>query len=116
MIYAYPLMDHVICLDCQSMYITDWEGQGLSLIHFHFITENEVDEIKKIINQSTMLKTKTDVSYRFHPENGYNEAKKWLQEIGEWEYVNSHGFSTDGWSIIATANSMWDKRNVNNIK
>ena len=51
------------------------------------------------------------VSYRFHPQTGYDDAKKWLQEIGKWEYVSTHGFSTDGWSIIATANTMWDKRN-----
>lgn len=52
------------------------------------------------------------VSYRFqYTTAGYEEAKKWLQEIGEWEYVSTHGFSTDGWSIVATANAIWDKRN-----
>ena len=51
------------------------------------------------------------IHYHFHPQKGYNEAKKWLQEIGEWNYVNTHGFSTDGWSIIATANAIWDKQN-----
>lgn len=53
------------------------------------------------------------VDYHFHPEKGYAEAQKWLKEIGEWEYVSTHGSSTDGWSIIATANSIWDKRNGN---
>jgi hypothetical protein len=47
----------------------------------------------------------------FHPTKDYDKAKAWLQEIDKWEYVNSHGFSTDGWSIIATANAMWDKQN-----
>lgn len=51
------------------------------------------------------------VNYRFHPEKGYSEAKTYLEEIGEWDYVSTHGFSTDGWTIIATANSIWDKRN-----
>ena len=50
-------------------------------------------------------------SPHFHPEKGYEEAKEWLQEIGKWDYVSTHGFSTDGWSIIATANAIWDKRN-----
>jgi|AntRauTorckE6833_2_1112554.scaffolds.fasta_scaffold68806_3 hypothetical protein len=51
------------------------------------------------------------VNYRFHPEKGYSEAKAYLEEIGEWDYVSTHGFSTDGWTIIATANSIWDKLN-----
>jgi len=51
------------------------------------------------------------VSYRFHPIEGYSEARIYLKAIGEWDYVRTHGFSTDGWSIIATANSIWDDRN-----
>lgn len=57
------------------------------------------------------LYTINGVPCRFHPELGYNEAEKWLREIGEWDYVSTHGFSTDGWSIIATANAMWNQRN-----
>ena len=52
----------------------------------------------------------SDEHNHFHPEEGYKEAKKWLQEIGEWDYVSTHGFSADGWSIIATANVMWNKQ------
>lgn len=46
--------------------------------------------------------------FEFTPE-GYLEAKKWLEEIGQWEYISKHGFSVDGWSIIETANSIWKK-------
>ena len=54
----------------------------------------------------------TDEHNHFHPDKeGYEEAKKWLKEIGEWDYVSTHGLSTDGWSIVATANAMWNKRN-----
>jgi hypothetical protein len=46
---------------------------------------------------------------------GYLEAKKWLQDIGEWDRVSNQGFSnqgfsTDGWSITQTANIIWDKQ------
>jgi hypothetical protein len=51
------------------------------------------------------------IDYHFHPEKGYSEAKAYLEKIGEWDYVSTHGFSTDGWTIIATSNSIWDKRN-----
>ena len=40
---------------------------------------------------------------------GYLEAQKWLQEINEWEYISTHGFSTDGYSIVNTANSIWNR-------
>ena len=55
------------------------------------------------------------IKHRFHPEKGYSEAKAYLEEIGEWDYVSSHGFSTDGWSIIASANAIWDKNNNEGI-
>lgn len=42
--------------------------------------------------------------------DGYIEAEKWLKDIGVWEKVSTGGFSTDGFSIIATANSMWEQR------
>jgi len=42
---------------------------------------------------------------------GYSSAQAWLKEIGEWEWVSTSGFSTDGWSIIETANVIWEKRN-----
>jgi hypothetical protein len=51
-----------------------------------------------------------DRHFPLTPE-GYLDAKKWLVEIGEWDYVSTHGFSVDGWSIIDTANLMWSKRN-----
>ena len=53
-----------------------------------------------------------DVSRRFSLDtNGYQEAKNWLKEIGQWEYVSTHGFSTDGYSIVEEANAIWNKRN-----
>jgi len=54
----------------------------------------------------------TNVSRRFSLDtNGYQEAKNWLKEIGQWEYVSTHGFSTDGYSIVEEANAIWNKRN-----
>ena len=41
---------------------------------------------------------------------GYTKAKKWLKEVGEWEYVSTHGFSTDGWSIVDVANSIYRRK------
>lgn len=38
---------------------------------------------------------------------GYRQAEAWLREIGAWDYVSAHGFSTDGFSITETANAMW---------
>lgn len=39
---------------------------------------------------------------------GYMQAKKWLKSIGKWEEVSTRGFSTDGWSIVAAANSIFN--------
>ncbi len=55
---------------------------------------------------------KTDVSRRFSFDaEGYSAAQAWLKEIGEWERVSTYGFSTDGWSIVETANVIWETRN-----
>jgi hypothetical protein len=51
------------------------------------------------------------IEYHFHPTKDYDKAKAWLQEIGKWDYISTHGFSTDGWSIISTANSIWNNMN-----
>lgn len=40
---------------------------------------------------------------------GYNKAKEWLIEIGEWDRISTTGFSVDGWSIIESANVLWKK-------
>ena len=40
---------------------------------------------------------------------GYKSAKKWLQEIGEWENVVKNSFSLDGWTIVEAANKMYPK-------
>lgn len=44
---------------------------------------------------------------------GYLEAKKWLEDIEEWDRVSNHGFSTDGWSITYSANILWEQKNGN---
>lgn len=55
---------------------------------------------------------KKDVSHHFSFDvEGYSDAQAWLKEIGEWGRVSTSGFSTDGWSIIETANVIWEKRN-----
>ena len=44
---------------------------------------------------------------------GYLEAKKWLTEIGEFDRLNKSGFSTDGYSIVQSANVLvgrWELR------
>ena len=43
---------------------------------------------------------------------GYSAAKAWLQEVGQWEYVSTHGFSCDGWSVTETANDIYRKLDV----
>jgi hypothetical protein len=40
---------------------------------------------------------------------GYIQAKRWLMEIGKWEEVSTRGFSTDGYTIVHTANLLWTK-------
>jgi hypothetical protein len=45
---------------------------------------------------------------------GYKEAKEWLQEIGKWESVSTSGASVDGYSIVESANSFWNKYTEDN--
>lgn len=49
MIYAYPLMDNVICIGCGQIHKINWDGMGLSTNLVSFITEDEKDEINKLI-------------------------------------------------------------------
>jgi len=56
-------------------------------------------------------KKNNNVDERFPSSTvGYMEAKEWLKEIGEWDRISTTGFSTDGWSIVNSANSIWKKR------
>jgi transcriptional regulator with XRE-family HTH domain len=48
-----------------------------------------------------------------HSASGYLKAKKWLEEIGEWDRVSTSGFSTDGWSIVSEANAILNRMNKN---
>lgn len=41
---------------------------------------------------------------------GYVDAVKYLKKIKKYKYVSTHGFSTDGWSIIGTANVFYEKK------
>lgn len=42
-------------------------------------------------------------------KKGYLAAQKWLKEIGEWENVSTKVFSTDGFSIVQSANYLWQR-------
>lgn len=44
-----------------------------------------------------------------YTSEGYLEAKQWLEEIKQWDRVSRYGFSTDGWSIVSEANSLWER-------
>lgn len=63
-------------------------------------------------NNDAINSTKHFVSDHFsYDSEGFSSAQAWLKEIDEWERVSTSGFSTDGWSIIQTANVIWNKRN-----
>ena len=42
-----------------------------------------------------------------YTNEGYLEASQWLRSTGRWEYVSTHGFSVDGYSLVLTANNLW---------
>lgn len=48
-----------------------------------------------------------------YTSQGYLEAKQWLEGIGQWNRVSTYGFSTDGWSIVKEANSLWKRMKAN---
>ena len=65
--------------------------------------------------KATPNKVNPVVSRRFSFDaEGYSSAQAWLKEIGEWERVSTSGVSTDGWSIIETANVIFEK--INGLK
>lgn len=45
---------------------------------------------------------------------GYVDAVKYLKKIKKYKYVSTHGFSTDGWSIIGTANVFYENNENTN--
>jgi hypothetical protein len=62
-----------------------------------------------------LKKEKPISEYKFdYDEDGYYDAIRWLKEIGLYEYISTHGQSVDGWSIIHTANAMWEQKLKNN--
>ena len=45
-----------------------------------------------------------------HTTEGYVLAKAWLIDIGR-EDILTGGFSTDGWSVVEAANTIWSNKN-----
>ena len=93
-----------------------WDEEDDKIHTVGGLTNDKKNGFMSFINKTKMSKDnnlrKSKPYNRFSmSEKGYSEAKAYLEEIGEWDYVSTHGFSTDGWSIIATANSIWDNRN-----
>ncbi len=41
---------------------------------------------------------------------GYQKAKEYLIKVNEWGRVSTSGLSTDGWSVIHEANSIYKRR------
>ena len=80
------------------------------------INLNTVEMSLKIKNAMPIKKdVKPIITHHFSFDTeGYCAAKKWLENIGEWERISTSGFSNDGWSIVATANDIWEKHNSNN--
>lgn len=59
-------------------------------------------------DEYTILKHKIDgVKYRFHPKEGFKEAKTYLEECEEWDSV----VKVHGGAIIKAANEIWESRN-----
>ena len=53
-----------------------------------------------------------EVSLAFeYTTEGYKLAKAWLIDIGR-EDILTGGFSTDGWSVTSSANTIWNNRNA----
>ena len=50
-----------------------------------------------------------------YTNSGYIAASEWLKSIGEWDRVSTSGFSTDGLSIVHSANAIYEKQQ-NEIK
>lgn len=46
--------------------------------------------------------------FDYTPE-GYLDAKEYLKSIGEWDRVSKGGLSTDGYSIVQSANDIYKK-------
>lgn len=63
----------------------------------------KIDYIEKA--EASKKKRKFDYS-----TDGYRLAKQYLIDIGEWDRVSKGGFSTDGYSIVHEANSIWNSK------
>jgi len=49
-----------------------------------------------------------DINFPYTRE-GYILAKAWLIDIGREDILTS-GFSVDGWSVVAAANTIWNNK------
>lgn len=76
------------------------------------IRKAHIVNLQENLDSSKEIKDIFDTKDKFEISSlGYKEAVSWLKEIGKWEYISTHGFSVDGYSIVETANSMWKKQN-----
>jgi hypothetical protein len=46
--------------------------------------------------------------------DGYQKAREYLKTIGEFELIATAGLSTDGYSLVHEANSIWRKEQYKN--
>ena len=51
---------------------------------------------------------KNEDEFEYNPD-GYKLAKEFLMNTGYWDQVSNHGLSTDGYSIIHEANSIYER-------
>lgn len=92
------LMDHDKRID--SMEKFDCWGMGFDPSDIETITE----PLPKFIKQ--WAEERSFDPFTPTPE-GYNVAVKFLKHIQEYDYISTHGQSTDGWSIVNEANSIF---------
>lgn len=64
----------------------------------------------KVWLTGTFGKIETNEKFNYTTE-GYNKAVEYLIEIGKWDELKDSGFSTDGYSIVFEANSLFNKEN-----
>lgn len=63
---------------------------------------------EKVFLTGTLGKFETDEKFEYTTE-GHRKAVEYLKEIGRWDEIKNKGFSTDGYSIVHEANSIYNK-------
>lgn len=56
-----------------------------------------------------MENNKNDKRFDYTPED-YLKAKAYLESMEKLDYYNTHGFSCDGYSIVAAANMEYSRQ------